>query len=226
MNAGSVPAARDALAAAGAVIFDFDGVLVDSEPMHMRAIREVAAARGWAFGDEVFARMIGKGDEHAFELLAELHREPVTPAQIARLCEDKSRACTRLIQGGLFTVQPGVREVMMDARREGTRPTAICSGSRREVVVGMAERAGLSPLVRTIVTHEDVAHPKPDPEGYLLAAARLGVKPGDAVVIEDSPTGVRAGKAAGMRVIGVCHSFSADRLLEADWVLPRLADLA
>lgn len=220
----SLADARRALLAAKAVIFDFDGVLVDSEPMHMRAIREVAAARGWEFGDEVFARMIGKGDEHAFELLAELHGEAITPAGVGRMCDEKSEACVRLIAAGEFTVQPGVLPIMAEAAARG--PTAICSGSRREVVQGMADRAGMSPLVRTIVTHEDVVKPKPNPEGYLLAAARLGVPPSECIVIEDSPTGIRAGKSAGMRVIAVGHSFPPARLSEADWVLGQLADLA
>lgn len=220
----SLADARRALLAAKAVIFDFDGVLVDSEPMHMRAIREVAAARGWDFGDEVFARMIGKGDEHAFELLAELHGEPITPAEVDRLCREKSGACVRLIAAGRFTVQPGVLPIMAAAAQRG--PTAICSGSRREVVLGMAEHAGMARLVRTIVTHEDVTRPKPDPEGYLLAASRLGVPPEQCVVIEDSPTGIRAATSAGMRVIAVGHSFPAERLHEASWVIDRLADLA
>lgn len=220
----SLADARRALLAAKAVIFDFDGVLVDSEPMHMRAIREVAAARGWDFGDEVFARMIGKGDEHAFELLAELHGQAITPADVGRMCDEKSEACVRLIAAGQFTVQPGVLPIMAAAAARG--PTAVCSGSRRAVVQGMADRAGMSRLVRTIVTHEDVAKPKPNPEGYLLAASRLGVHPGECVVIEDSPTGIRAGKSAGMRVIAVGHSFPAERLSEADWVLGQLAELA
>lgn len=212
------------LARAEAVVFDFDGVLVDSEPLHEEAIRQTAAAqRGWAMTRDHFHQMVGKGDPHAFELLARVHGTSVTGDEIASLCEHKHARSLELIAAGRFSVQPGAVELA--GRISASRPAGVCSGSRREVVRGMLDRSGLAPHMRCVVTHEDVKRPKPDPEGYRLAARLLGTSPEKCVVIEDSPTGIRAAVAAGMTVIAVCHSFNAERLTEAHLVIATIADL-
>lgn len=212
------------LAQAQAVIFDFDGVLVDSEPLHEEAIRQTAAAvRGWGMTRDHFHQMVGKGDPHAFELLARVHGSVVSPRDIEALCEQKHARSLELIAAGRFSVQPGAAELA--GRVGATRPVGVCSGSRREVVCGMLDRSGLATHMRCVVTHEDVERPKPDPEGYRLAARLLGATAENCVVIEDSPTGIRAGVAAGMTVIAVCHSFNAERLTEAHLVIATIADL-
>jgi beta-phosphoglucomutase len=211
------------LAQAAAVIFDFDGVLVDSEPLHEAAIKTIATQRGWTMTHEHFLQMVGKGDEHAFRLLARENGHALTDQAVATMCEAKHRRCVELISERYFTVQEAADAIVN--RVASTRPAGVCSGSRREVVLGMLEASGLAPLMRTVITHEDVTMPKPAPEGYLLAARRLGAEPRSCVVIEDSLTGIRAGKAAGMTVIGVCHSFGPERLYEADLVIPHIRDL-
>lgn len=211
------------VADAAAVIFDFDGVLVDSEPLHEEAIKRVAATCGWVMTKDHFHQMIGKGDDHAFELLARDHKATVTPAQVSEMCEEKHRECLKLIREGRFAVQPGAETLVQTVSAQ--RPTAVCSGSRREVVCGMLEASGLMPFMRTVVTHEDVVKTKPDPEGYLLAATRLAARPEKCLVIEDSPTGIRAGKAAGMRVVAVEHSFARTRLEAADVVMKSIVEL-
>lgn len=213
------PLLRDA----AAVIFDFDGVLVDSEPLHEEAIGRTGAARGWAMTRERFLRMVGKGDEHAVRLLAREHGHALTDRAVRELCEEKHRHCLRLIREGRFAVQPGAEALVRLV--SAAMPAGVCSGSRRDVVQGMLAAGGLAVYMRTVVTHEDVREPKPAPEGYLLAAARLGVPAGGCAVIEDSPTGIRAARAAGMRVIGVCHSFGRDRLGEADAVVGHIREL-
>lgn len=205
------------------MIFDFDGVLVDSEPLHEAAIKEAAAVRGWTMTADHFRRMVGKGDEHAFELLASENRTEITPEEVAALCARKHEACLRLIAAGRFTVQPGAPEVVQTCAH--SRPVGVCSGSRREVVLGMLNATPLAAAMSTVVTHEDVTHPKPAPDGYLLAARRLGLVPQRCVVIEDSPTGIRAAKSAGMTVIAVGHSFPQDRLTEADVYVDTIARL-
>lgn len=209
---------------AAAVIFDFDGVLVDSEPLHAEAIRRTAATLGWSVSHEQFLRMVGKGDEHAFELLARENGRTIDPGEVARLCERKHLECLSLIGEHRFTVQPGAAEMVALAAARSA--VGVCSGSRAGVVRGMLRLSGLEPAMRTVVTHEDVANPKPAPEGYLLAAARLNADPRASVAIEDSPTGIRAAKDAGMTVIAVCHSFGADRLTLADAVVAKIADLS
>ncbi len=216
------PLLRDA----AAVIFDFDGVLVDSEPLHEEAIKRTGASRGWKMTREHFLSMVGKGDEHAMRLLARENGHELTDRAVVELCEEKHRHCLRLIQEKRFSVQPGVPELV--GLVSAAMPAGVCSGSRRDVVTGMLAASGLAPFMRTVVTHEDVREPKPAPEGYLLAAARLGLGAdamGGCVVIEDSPTGIRAAKAAGMRVLAVCHSFGPERLGEADTVLRHISEL-
>lgn len=220
--------AIEMLACAHAVIFDFDGVLVDSEPLHEEAIRRIAAANGWSMSAEQFRRMVGKGDEHAFELLARENGQAALLGveSLAALCAAKHRECLSLIEAGMFSVQPGAPELVAALVHRGV-PMAVCSGSRREVVLGMLRSCAceLGRHLQEVVTHESVKSPKPAPEGYLLAAARVGVEPARCLVIEDSPTGIRAGKAAGMAVLAVAHSFPPDRLAEADAVAESLASL-
>jgi beta-phosphoglucomutase len=214
------------LTQARCVIFDFDGVLVDSEPLHEEAIRRTARVRGWTMTREHFFQMVGRGDDHAFELLAREHGVKVTPAEVAAMCEAKHAECLRLIAEGRFSVQPGATELV--ERVAQNKPAGVCSGSRREVLRGMLDASGLTRHMKTVVTHEDVVRTKPDPEGYRLAADRLGGREAEVdrcAVIEDSPTGIRAGKAAGMTVIAVCHSFGPERLGEADLVVSRIGDL-
>ncbi|MFN7020315.1 MAG: HAD family hydrolase [Phycisphaerales bacterium] len=208
---------------ASAIIFDFDGVLVDSEPLHAEAIRRTAGMLGWAMTPGQFLRMIGKGDEHAFELLARENGRTIDPGEVARLCDRKHEECLLLIGEHRFSVQPGAAELVALAAERA--PVGVCSGSRSGVVRGMLNRSGMAGAMRTVVTHEDVANPKPAPDGYLLAAARLNTDPRACVAIEDSPTGLLAAKDAGMKVIAVCHSFAADQLSLADVVVERIADL-
>lgn len=208
---------------AHAVIFDFDGVLVDSEPLHEAAIKQTAADVGWTMTADHFHQMVGKGDEHAFELLAAAHNTIISSDQTADLCARKHRACIDLIHQRRFTVHSGVPSLV--TRVAADRPVGICSGSRRDVVLGMLHTTEFGGLMRTVVTHEDVTLPKPAPEGYLLAASRLGVDPRRCVVIEDSPTGIRAARGAGMTVLAVCHSFPAERLHEAHAIFNRIGDL-
>lgn len=223
---GDARCARSLLAGARAVIFDFDGVLVDSEPLHAEAIRRVAAENGWVLTPEQFRRMIGRGDEHAFELLARESGRPLGAPGIARLCGAKHAECLALIAQRCFAVQPGVHVLLESLRADG-RLLGICSGSREGVVRGMLREASppLNPYFPVVVTHERVRAPKPDPEGYLRAAGELGVDPGRCVVIEDSPTGIQAGLAAGMTVIAVGHSFEPGRLADAHAIAPRISDL-
>ncbi|MCC6321710.1 MAG: HAD family phosphatase [Phycisphaerales bacterium] len=214
---------HELLRSARAVIFDFDGVLVDSEPLHAEAIRRVGAERGWAMSHEQFLRMVGKGDEHAFELLARESGARVSEPEVAALCERKHVECLRLIEEGRFSVQSGAAAVV--AAAADRVPIGVCSGSRRGVVMGMLHRTGFGERMRTVVTHEDVRNPKPAPEGYLLAASILGVGAARCVVVEDSPTGIRAAKSAGMAVIAVGHSFPKEQLGEADAFVGRIASL-
>ncbi|MBX3361238.1 MAG: HAD family phosphatase [Phycisphaeraceae bacterium] len=207
-----------------AIIFDFDGVLVDSEPLHEWAIREAVSGLGWAFSHEQFVEgIVGRGDERAFVTIAGWNGGELTQARAAALLARKRALMAEGIAAGRYEVQEGAAEIVALA---GERvPLAVCSGSRASVVCGMLDATGLAPHFRHVVTADDVSRAKPAPDGYMLAAGRLGVEAAGCVAIEDTPTGIEAAKGAGMRVIGVCHTCPAAALQEADEVLHRIGDL-
>jgi HAD superfamily hydrolase (TIGR01509 family) len=208
-----------------AVIFDFDGVLVDSEPLHEWAIRESVRPMGWAFTRErFFAEIVGRGDENAYRRIAEWNGSAVADERIGELLREKWRLMGEGIAAGKYSVQPGAPEQVRAAKGRG--PIAVCSGSVGSTVRPMLERIGLLGLLDAVVCGDDVARMKPAPDGYLLAAKKLGVEPGACLAIEDTPTGVKAAKNAGMRVVAVCHTVGREMLAEADVVVERISDWA
>lgn len=206
------------------MIFDFDGVLVDSEPLHEWAIREAVTPLGWTFTHEQFVEgIVGRGDERAFVTIAGWNRAAIFEALGSSLLARKRELMAEGIAAGRYAVQPHASEIV--ALAASRFPLAVCSGSRASVVCGMLEATGLASHFRHVVTADDVTRAKPAPDGYLLAAERLGVAPARCVAIEDTPTGIAAARAAGMQVIGVCHTCSRSALAEADEVLDQIAEL-
>ncbi len=205
-----------------AIIFDFDGVLVDSEPLHEWAIRESVRPLGWDFTRERFyAEIVGRGDENAYWRIAEWNGAPMDEAGIRAILLEKWRLMGEGIAADKFTIQPGAAEAVRAAKRRG--PVAVCSGSVTSTVDLMLRRIGLREVLDVLVCGDDVPRMKPAPDGYLLAAKKLGVAPGECLAIEDTPTGVKAAKNAGMRAVGVCHTVERDMLHEADYVVSRIA---
>lgn len=206
------------------VIFDFDGVLVDSEPMHEWAIAESVKDRGWTFSKQQFVEhIVGKGDESAYVNIARWNGATISEDEIGALLRVKWALMERGIVEGRFSVQPGAIECVRAAAARG--PVGVCSGSVRSTVEPMLKVIGVHGLLGVIVTADDVAQSKPDPEGYRKAAAALGLDPRRTIAIEDTPTGIAAGKAAGLFVIGVAHTVPAERLHQADQVYTRIADV-
>jgi HAD superfamily hydrolase (TIGR01509 family) len=207
-----------------AIIFDFDGVLVDSEPLHEWAIRESVATRNWTFTHQQFVDgIVGRGDERAFVSIARWNNAPLSDDLAHELLTRKRALMAEGIAQGRYTVQPGAPEAV--ALAAASVPLAVCSGSRASVVVTMLKAIGLHHHFRAITTADDVERPKPFPDGYLHAAAALGIPPADCLAIEDTPTGIDAAKRAGMRVIALCHTCPAPALAAADHTLHSIADL-
>jgi beta-phosphoglucomutase len=208
-----------------AVIFDFDGVLVDSEPLHEWAIRRSVEHLAWDFShDRFLAEIVGRGDINAYRRIAEWNNASIDDPAIHALLTRKWDLMREGVETRRYTLQPGALNAARAAAARG--PTAVCSGSVRQTVHHMLEHAGLRPFMRAVVCGDEVSRMKPDPEGYLTTARLLNVRPEDCLVIEDTPTGVKAGKAAGMFVVGVCHTVSAEALHEADIALDSIARLA
>lgn len=208
-----------------AVIFDFDGVLVDSEPAHEACIRRVFEARGMGFSHAFFVeRCIGTTDVQAFSVIAQENGQKFDEPTIRGLIAEKEAAFVELVAEGGVPLFPGAGELLHAVAEMG--PIGVCSGSRRNQVEPTLEHHGLLDLLGVLVSRDEVDEPKPSPEGYLKAADVLGVPAARCSVVEDSPTGLSAAKAAGMRTVCVEHSFSVDRLAAADRVVRTIGELS
>jgi beta-phosphoglucomutase len=214
-----------------AVIFDCDGVLVDSEPLHYRAFQEVLEPLGLGYDyDRYLESYIGFDDRDGFMEAFKAARRPLEAAELKSLVRAKGEAFRRIVSRGLASF-PGVVDLVRDLAAHEV-PLAISSGALRSEIAMFLEALGLSTAFRTVVAADDVEKSKPDPETYrvalerLKAACRLEVPSTRQVVaIEDTPTGIQSAKGAGLFVVAVTHSYEAAALQEADFVTDHLADL-
>ncbi len=179
-----------------ALVFDMDGLLVDSEPLWFEVERAFARARGGEWTEEHADACIGRGQAHTLRVMSATFGFPV---DIARDGAELVAMFSARI--GELSLKPGARELIAEAR--GKVPMAVASSSKRPLVEAVMARFDLSPLLAAMISGDDVARPKPDPEIFLLAASRIGVAPKDCAVFEDSFAGATAGRAAGMFVVAV-----------------------
>jgi HAD superfamily hydrolase (TIGR01509 family) len=183
-----------------AVLFDFDGVIADTENHHIAAWQRTLMALGWQVPDEVAARSAEIDDR---EFLRDLFaRQGIEDGDIEGWVRKKQALTIRLIRDAP-RLYPGVTELVAQLR--GRVRMAIVSGTWRENVEAIAGTPGLEGAFEFIIGKDDVAAVKPDPEAYRLAVRRLAIEPRQAVAIEDSPTGVAAARAAGIPCIAVGH---------------------
>lgn len=210
-----------------AVIFDFDGVLVDSEPLHYRALRESLAKDGITISAEEYAReYLAYADRECIRIAFERHHVPRDPGRIEATAERKARIFDALLAQVPFF--EGARELIGDLGRR--MPLAIASGALTHEIERILEAGGLRAAFTTIVGADDVSRGKPHPEPYLTAMSRLRARvpdltPADCLVFEDSVAGIAAGLAAGMRVVGVAHTYPPAKLQSAHRVVPALKGL-
>lgn len=201
-----------------AIIFDFDGVIADSEPLHEIAVREAVRTMGMDVTHEEFvAEYVGHGDLNCFGGIGRAHGRELSNGEFERLKELKLEALIRLVGERPPRAQPGAVELIRSAAERV--PVAVCSGSRKPEVEPILESLGVLECMTAVVTADDVAMTKPDPASYVLAAERLGVEASECVAIEDTPTGIRSAVGAGCFTVAVCHTFEAGELGEADLVV-------
>jgi HAD superfamily hydrolase (TIGR01509 family) len=212
----------------GAVLFDFDGVIMDSEPLHLRAFQEVLADEGITLSDqEYYAELIGFDDRGAFQHLYQQRGRPFDAQTFARLINKKAAILRELIARGEYGPLPGAEQLIRALHASGY-PLAICSGAMRMEIELMLEGAKLRACFPIIVSAEDVAVGKPDPSGYLqtmrLLAERSGraLAPAGCLVIEDAPIVIESVKRVGFRVLGVATTYSLEALSHADWAVGTL----
>ena len=202
-----------------AVIFDMDGLLLDTEVLWQRAEEELFAAHGAVFSHEDKMRVIGTSFEHTAEFFADRLGEPQErgAALVEEMIEMMHAALQRDVEG-----RPGAMELV--ARLRGRVPLGLASNSPRRLVDAALRTAGLLTTFDAVVTAEDVPRAKPAPDLYLLACERLGVAPRDALALEDSASGVAAAKAAGLTCIAVPQYAETD-VSAADRVIDSLEEL-
>jgi HAD superfamily hydrolase (TIGR01509 family) len=193
-----------------AVIFDMDGVLVDSGAHHREAWTRLLGELGLTPPPGFWRRTIGRPSVEAVPLLL---GQPVAPAEARRLADRKHRYYETLAARGLPAVAGAV--AFVDTLRASAVPLAVATSARRSDAVELLAPLGLLDRFDAIVTAEDVNRGKPDPEVYLLAAARLGAPPDACLVFEDAVVGVQAARRAGMRVVGVATTYQPEDLVGA-----------
>jgi len=201
-----------------AVLWDLDGVLVDTAPFHFQAWQELFQSVGKGFADADFRRTFGlRNDAILTDILGEL-----TSAEVERLAQRKEELYRDKVAGRVAAI-PGAIDLLRRLQQRG-RKIAIVSSTTRENVRVVLSSLGLEGVFEAVVAEEDAPKGKPDPQGFLVAAEKLGVAAAECVVIEDAPGGVEAAKRAGMRCIGVTTSRPREALASADLVVDRLEE--
>ena len=228
-----------------AIIFDFDGIIVDSEPLIMRLTQRMAVREGWNISEEDYYRnYLALDDRGIIEHLYESHGRPIDHARRDELVEWKIRLYAEAIREGLPPISGAAEFVSKVAAQV---PLAIASGSLRSEVEHLLQKLGLREKFAVITTADDCDRCKPDPEIFLNVLARLRQLPAfnnrawgemergeelgaplqaaECLAIEDAPAGVRAAQAAGMKCLALAHSRPLEALQHADWACREFADV-
>lgn len=213
-----------------ALISDCDGVIADSEPIHLVCFQQVLAEQSVPLTEEAYyAHYLGFDDHDCLAAAGRDNGREFSEDDLAAMTAAKTKLVQRHMHEGLTTM-PGVAALFQAVDAAGV-PMAVCSGGLRTEVALSVKTAGILDLVETLVCAEDVRLGKPDPEGYALALQRLSDATGrplaaaKTVVLEDSPAGIEAAKAVGMKVLAVATSYAPDALTGADRTVATLADV-
>ena len=209
-----------------AVLWDMDGVIADTGPYHLKAWQEVFQKRGFNYSDEVFQRNFGKRND---TIVRSIIGDSASPAEVDAITTEKE-AVFRQKATAKVKPFPGAIELLKSLREYGVR-IALASSAPIENIQLVIQDLGIDNCFAVIVWGREVTEGKPSPQGFLLAAQRLGVEPKNCVVIEDSVAGVTAAKRAGMRCVAVTNTHPRKGLMEAELVVDSLetvsvADLA
>ena len=211
-----------------AVLFDFNGVLVDDEPIHLELFQRVFGEEGITLtAEDYYAEVLGYDDRGCFgEVLRRAGEEP-TPARLARLIARKASYYQERIHRDGYPFFPGAADLVRQAAGRGWT-LGVVSGALRDEVEGALRQEGLRELVRLLVTAEDVEEGKPDPQSYLRALQLMNsqpplperlIHPHEVLAVEDSPAGLESAAAAGLVTVAVARTYPAAKLGAADAVV-------
>ncbi|MGH7915151.1 MAG: HAD family hydrolase [Candidatus Binataceae bacterium] len=214
-----------------AIIFDLDGTLADTEPLHFEAFASVLRTEGIVLDRaEYFSRLIGLDDRDCFATVLRENGRPATDGDLAGLIARKAAMYQETITDRDVTFPGAPDFVRLCAARF---PLIVATGTLRVEAELILKRAGMRELFADIIAAEDVEHGKPAPEGFEKALGRLGfllrlrppLEPAECLVIEDTAAGVEAARQAGMRVLALCHSARPEELRGAEIVRNSLAEI-
>jgi beta-phosphoglucomutase len=206
------------------IVFDFDGVLANTEPLHLDAFRHVLGGRGVNLeAADYFRRYVGREDRAVFREIGRDRGLSWGPPECDRFAAEKAAVYRRAID-----TQPVLFDGVGARVREWARevPVAIASGALREEIDAILAAAGLRGLFTVVVAAGDTASGKPEPDPYRAALGRLGADAGRSVAVEDSVWGITSARRAGMKVVGVTTSHPRDRLAAADAVVTSFEELS
>jgi beta-phosphoglucomutase len=212
-----------------AIVFDFDGVIADSEPLHLKAFQQMLREAGFDLTSaDYYARYLGYDDVGLLQALARDRGAPMSDGQMTALVARKGAILQGMLHDG-HVLFPGAAEFIETAARHV--PIAIASGALRHEIVEIIGNAGLQHLFPVVVAAGDTPQSKPSPAPYLLAFERLressgaDLDPSRCVAIEDSRWGLESARGAGLRCVGVTTSYPAAELAGAELVAGSLKDL-
>ena len=185
-----------------ALLFDMDGVIIDSNPAHREAWAAFNRRYGLETTEEMHLRMYGRRND---QIVRDYFGDALSDEEVAARGRAKEALYREMVGARIEEMLvPGIREFL---NRYRSAPMGVASNAEPENVNFLLDRAQLRPYFQAVVDGSQVSNPKPHPDVYLLAARLLGIAPSECVVFEDSPSGVAAALAAGMRVIGLCTTY-------------------
>jgi HAD superfamily hydrolase (TIGR01509 family) len=209
-----------------AIVFDFDGVLANTEPLHLRAYQDVLAAEGVTLTEaDYYSRYLGFDDAAAFAAMGADAGRHWSASEMARLMATKARRVEQL-ERDVSMLFPGAAAAVR--RAAAHVPIAVASGALRVEIIRVLEREQLMNCFSAIVAAEDTSSGKPSPAPYQCALVRLSsqlshaLDPYECVALEDSPWGLESARAAGLRTVAVAQTYQEPDLRSADLVIPSI----
>ncbi len=203
------------------VLFDMDGVLVDSEPFICKAAIMMFEELGYKVAAEDFHPFLGMGENRYIGGVAESHGIQVDIDKVKKRTYEIYKEIVR----GKLSPLPGSHEFIGKCRKKGFKLALATSADKVKMEINLMEIGLSADIFGSIITGLDVEKKKPSPDIYIKAAEKLMLKPSECLVVEDAVSGIKAGKSAGCRCLAVTNSFNASVLNEADWICRALTEV-